>query len=55
MHITEDLQLLLAEGKDIFEAARFASAVGALSVTKIGTSPAMPYREEIDEFIKNNK
>jgi len=45
----------LAEGKDIFEAARFASAVGALSVTKIGTSPAMPYREEIDEFIQNNK
>ena len=45
----------LAEGKDIFEAARFASAVGALSVTKIGTAPAMPYREEIDEFIRKNK
>lgn len=45
----------LAEGKDIFEAARFASAVGALSVTKIGTTPAMPYRQEIDEFINENK
>ena len=45
----------LAEGKDIFEAARFASAVGALSVTKIGTAPAMPYRAEIDKFIQNNK
>lgn len=45
----------LAEGKDIFEAARFASAVGALSVTKIGTAPAMPYRDEIDKFIQNNK
>ncbi|HEY8889094.1 MAG TPA: ribokinase [Clostridium sp.] len=45
----------IAEGKDIFEAAKFASAVGALSVTKIGTSPAMPYRKEIDEFILNNK
>lgn len=45
----------IAEGKDIFEAARFASAIGALSVTKIGTSPAMPYRKEIDEFILKNK
>jgi len=45
----------LAEGKDIFEAATFASAVGALSVTKMGTSPAMPTRDEIDEFILRNK
>ena len=44
----------LAEGQDIFEAARFASAVGALSVTKIGTSPSMPYRDEIEEFIRKN-
>jgi ribokinase len=49
------LATALAEGKDIFEAARFASAVGALSVTKIGTALAMPYREEIDEFIEKNK
>jgi ribokinase len=40
----------LAEGKDIFEAARFGNIVGALSVTKIGTAPAMPYRNEIDGF-----
>ena len=41
----------LAEGKDIFEAARFGNAVGALSVTKIGTAPAMPHRSEIDRFL----
>lgn len=41
----------LSEGKDIFEAARFASAVGALAVQKIGTAPAMPRRDEIDAFI----
>lgn len=46
------LATALAEGKDIFEAAKFANAVGALSVTKIGTAPAMPYRKEIEEFIK---
>lgn len=43
----------LAEGKDIFDAARFANVVGALSVTKKGASLAMPTREEIEEFIKN--
>jgi ribokinase len=41
----------LAEGKDIFEAAKFANAAGALSVTKTGTAPAMPYRAEIDALI----
>jgi ribokinase len=40
----------LSEGKDIFEAARFGNIVGALSVTKLGTAPAMPYRSEIDSF-----
>ncbi len=42
------LAAALAEGKDIIEAAKFANIVGALSVTKIGTAPAMPYRKDID-------
>ena len=46
------LATALAEGMDIFEAAEFANTVGALSVTKIGTSPAMPYREDLDRFLK---
>lgn len=41
----------LSEGKDIFESAKFGNAVGALSVTKFGTAPAMPTREEINAFI----
>lgn len=45
------LATALAEGKDIFEAAEFANIVGALSVTKIGTAPAMPYRDEIEKFL----
>ena len=46
------LAAALAQGMDIFDAARFANATGALSVTKIGTAPAMPYREEIDKLLK---
>lgn len=42
----------LSEDKDIFEAAMFGNAAGALSVTKYGTAPAMPYRNEIDELLK---
>lgn len=49
------LATALAEGKDIFEAAEFASIVGALSVTKIGTAPAMPYREEIEKFLDDKR
>lgn len=41
----------LAEGRNVFEAARFGNVVGALSVTKIGTAPAMPYREEVDSLL----
>ena len=49
------LATALAEGMYIFASAEFANAVAALSVTKIGTAPAMPYREELEAFIKNNR
>jgi ribokinase len=42
----------LVEGKDIFEAAKFANVTGALSVTKLGTAPAMPHRADIDTMMK---
>jgi len=42
----------LAEGKDLWEASRFANALAALSVQKIGTTPAMPSREEVESFLK---
>ena len=41
----------LAEGKSLLDAARFANAVGALSVQKLGTTPSMPTRGEIDAFL----
>lgn len=45
----------LSEGKDIWEAVRFAGALAALSVQKLGTTPSMPSREEIDAFLKENQ
>lgn len=44
----------LSEGNDIFAAARFAAATAALSVQKMGTTPSMPTRAEIDEFLKQH-
>lgn len=41
----------LVEGKNIFEAAKFANVTGALSVTKLGTAPAMPHRADIDDMM----
>ncbi len=38
-------------GMDIYDAVRYASAVGGLSVTKMGTAPAMPYKNEVEEFL----
>ncbi|MHA1734292.1 MAG: ribokinase [Promethearchaeota archaeon] len=43
----------LAEGKDLLGAARFANVVGALSVTRHGTAPAMPHRGEVDRFFRD--
>jgi ribokinase len=38
---------------DILAAARHGNAVGALSVTKFGTAPAMPTQKEIAQFLKD--
>lgn len=42
----------LAEGKDLFEAAKFANVGAALSVTKPGAAPSMAHRSDIENFIK---
>lgn len=41
----------LAEGKDLWEAAVFANALAAVAVQRLGTTPAMPTREEIEDFL----
>ena len=41
-----------AEGLTLLEAARFANAAAALSVTKHGAQPSLPHRVDVDEFIR---
>ena len=46
------LAAALAEGLPLFEAARFANAAGALSVTAMGAQPSAPTRKQIDKLLK---
>ena len=45
----------LSEGKSLREAAAFATVVASLSVQRVGTTPSMPTRAEIDESMCSNK
>jgi len=42
----------IVSGKDIWAAAKFASAIGALTVTRKGAQASMPSLEEAEQFIK---
>lgn len=46
------LAMALAEGKPILEAAAFANAAGAISVTRAGAQSSIPSREEVDDFLR---
>jgi ribokinase len=45
------LAVALVEGKPMEEALRFASAAAAISVTRMGAQPSVPYRKEIEAFL----
>jgi ribokinase len=45
------LAVALADRRPLADAARFACAAAALSVTKLGAQPSAPTREEIDELL----
>ncbi|MDV2684436.1 ribokinase [Alkalihalophilus lindianensis] len=45
----------IASGLSINEAAKRANAVAALSVTKVGTSPAMPTQKEVEHFLEREQ
>ncbi len=47
-----NLAVALAEGKSVFEAANFASAASAISVTRLGAQPSAPQLQETVEFLK---
>ena len=44
------LSLALASGMDVFESARFANMIGAITVTRLGAQPSLPSRIEVDGF-----
>jgi len=44
----------IEQGIEIKEAVRYASAVAAISVTRFGTAPSMPRKDEIDDFLKGH-
>ena len=45
----------LGEGLPLNAAVRFASAAAAISVTRVGAQPSLPYRSEVDRFIRVGK
>lgn len=45
------LAVRLAEGASLREAVRFAHAAAALSVTRLGAQPSIPFRSEIDSLL----
>jgi len=49
-----NMAVALVEGKSIFEAAKFASAASAISVTRLGAQPSAPELTETFDFIKNH-
>ena len=46
------LAVALAEGKSLLDAARFASAAAAISVTRLGAQTSAPRRDEIDQLLR---
>jgi len=46
------LAFKLASGSTLEEAAKFANAAGALTVTKQGAIPSLPYLKEVKDFLK---
>jgi len=49
------LAVALAEGLPLKDAVRFANAAGALSVTKLGAQPSAPRRQDIEQFMAQER
>jgi ribokinase len=52
---TAAFAVALAEGVLADDAARFASAAAAISVTRIGAQPSLPTREEADRLLGEHR
>lgn len=46
------LAVALGEGRSLMEAARFASAAAAISITRLGAQPSAPRRREIEKLLR---
>jgi len=46
------LMTALLEGTELPEALRFAHAAAAIAVTRKGAQPSVPWRKEIDDFLR---
>jgi ribokinase len=49
------IAVALAQGRTLAEAARFANAAAAISVTRLGAQPSAPSREEIELLLTTGK
>lgn len=49
------LAAALVEGMSVLEAIRFATAAAAISVSRLGAQPSIPFRREIEEFLTFRK
>lgn len=47
------LSVAITEGKPLSEAVLLANAAGALTVTKKGAIPSIPYREDVEQLLKS--
>lgn len=45
----------LAEGRSLEEVILFATAAGALTVTRKGAQPSLPTRDEVEEFLRGRR
>jgi len=52
---TGSLAYGLSNGSTLKEAARYANAAAAISVTRLGAQPSMPTRQEVDAFLAKRK
>jgi ribokinase len=48
------LAVALMQGRNLYDAAAYASAVAALSVTKMGAQPSLPGGDEVEKFLHVN-
>ncbi len=49
------LAAAMVEGRPLLDGVRFASAAAALSATRLGAQPSIPFRREIEEFLSAGK